>query len=74
MLARGIFRSTFLRRSAPLQRALFSERSTDQSKQASKGSGSHRKEGEDQPLGYVFVSETYHVTWRVPEEEAQEFV
>ena len=26
------------------------------------------------PLGYVFVRESYHVTWRVPEEEANEFV
>ena len=29
---------------------------------------------QDEPLGYVFVSEVYNVTWRVPESEAKEFV
>ena len=33
-----------------------------------------RMESQDDPLGYVFVSETYRVTWKVPEDEATEFV
>ena len=32
------------------------------------------QQNQEEPVGYVFVSEVYNVTWRVPENEAKEFV